>query len=74
MLLDKFETKLFNQSWNNVASSTTTGDQLLIDLNANFGKHSKVIGLMVFIQNAAIPAYNDSTACKFYSGAHYIAF
>ena len=79
LLLSKWETKVYNQSWNVVTngvngSSGTAGDMLQIDLSNVFGKHTKCLGLLVFIQPTNIPAYNDAGACKFFSGASYIGF
>jgi len=75
LLLSKWETKVFTQSWTNVVNSNaTTGDNLQLDLSSVWGKHTKIIGVLVFIQQASIPAYNNTNACKFFSGASYIGF
>ena len=48
--------------------------QLQLDLSTVWGKHTKVLGVLIFIQEVNVPAYNDAAACKFYSGASYIGF
>ncbi len=66
--MSKWETKIFTQSWTNVGT-----DMLMLDLNSVWGQHSKIMGVLIFIQNNAIPAFNDATAGLFYSGQNYIA-
>ena len=68
LFMSKWETKIFTQSWTNVGT-----DMLMLDLNSVWGHHSKIMGVLIFIQNNAIPAYNDATAGLFYSGQNYIA-
>ena len=79
LLLSKWETKVFTQSWNTVTNGQgggngTIGDNLQLDLSNVWGKHTKILGVLVFIQEASVPAFNDASACKFYSGASYIGF
>ena len=68
LFMSKWETKVFTQSWN-----VPGVDALSLDLNSVWGQHNKIMGVLIFIQNNAIPAYNDATAGLFYSGHNYIA-
>ena len=79
LLLSKWETKVFTQSWNNVTNGVnggngTAGDTLQLDLSNVWGKHTKILGVLVFIQETNVPAFNDASACKFFSGSKYIGF
>ena len=70
MLFSKWETKVYNnQSWTNLGT-----DSIMLDLSTVWGKHTKVLGVLVFIQPSVQSAFNSATAAMYYSGANYIGF